>query len=226
MNLLVIVSAIKEELQDLEFLNQKLIRLNQHKYKILLFPLGIGKLNAISSLYKWYYETYKINYKDIKTIEILFLGSCGSYLEDYQNHFIYSNFFTNYDYATLTHKAKALPDISKELQTDIGIIAGDLIKQYSWDFGIINTTDSITLTKVEITNLKEKFHKKHNYFYENLEVYGIAKFCKEFNLPFTSFLCVTNVVNEMGSENWQKNFRDLSKKMNEVLKNYFLYILD
>lgn len=225
MNVLLIVSAIKEELQDLEFLNKKNIVINDKNYEIMVFPLGIGKLNSIFTLLVWYYENYKVNYRDVQSIEILFVGSCGSYLENYKNDFIYSNIFTNYDFAVLTDKAKSLPDISTKIQTNTGAVANAILKLYDWDFGIVNSTDSITLTKVDITNFMLK-HDDNTYIYENLEVYGVAKFCKELLIPFTSFLCITNVVDEMGSENWKKNYRYLSKKMNEILKNYFLSILD
>lgn len=225
MHLLLIVSAIKEELQELEFFHKKYFTLDNKKYEILVFPLGIGKLNAIISLFKWYFEVYKLHYKNVQSIEILFLGSCGSYTRMYKD-FVYSNIFVNVDYAILNNKAKLLQEVCGEIQTHIGMFADHLLKQFNWQFGIINSTDSITLSKVDINSFKDKCHLHPFPFFENLEVYGVAKFCNEFNISFTCFLCVTNVINKRGSINWQKNYKVLSKKMNEIIKNYLISILD
>jgi len=228
MNLLLITSAIKEELQGLEDLNSKQFTFQKEKYKIILLPLGVGKLNALYNLMYWYYEVFKNDYKHHTLKEIIFLGSCGSYDFLFKQDFVFSNKFIHYDYATLIQKSKYLEEISKFIQTNQGIITKEILNQYNWEEGIINSTDSITLTKIDkdlwVQLDKEKY--KNYPIFENLEVYAIAKFCEFYKIPFTSFLSVTNYVYENGSLEWQNRYKDLSKKLNNNLKKYFNSILE
>ncbi len=224
MNLLLILSAIPEEQKGLEKWNQKQIQLWGQSNLIILLPIGIGKLNALWNLSRWYYEVYKLKFNNYN-MEILFIGSCGIYKQKYNEEIIYSNQFINYDYPSIYSKSKFFPVISGMITTHIGSFAKNLINYYQWNGGIVNTTDSVTLTRI----LDKKFYniidKKNIDLYENLEVYGIAKFALEVNVPFTAILGVTNTINKKSSEQWEKNYKKIAKKLNGLLENYFNSIL-
>lgn len=222
MDLLLITSAIEEELIELEDLNHREIKLGKNIYKIILLPLGIGKLNALYNLMNWYNNHRKDTLK-----EIIFLGSCGSYDLDYKQDFIASCNFINYDYASLTNQSKSLPEVSKLIKTEQGEVAKSIAHLYHWEFGIVNSTDSITLKKIDKNLLLKKInnHSIGN-VYENLEAYGIALFCSKIKIPFTAFLSITNAVYENGSEEWLKNYQSMAKKLNLMIKNYLKGILD
>ncbi|GIX42801.1 MAG: hypothetical protein KatS3mg129_2534 [Leptospiraceae bacterium] len=229
MNLILITSAIKEELIDLENWNEFEFSLNDELYKILIFPIGIGKLNALYNLMYWFYNTYHKKYKKYHLKEILFLGSCGSYNINYKENIIYSNKYMNIDFASIINKAKILEDISKVMETTQGFFAKCIINHYKWQTGIVNSTDSVTLTQISEIWIKNQFPElkevKENIF-ENLEVYGIAKFCIQHQIAFTSFLTITNAVYENGSIEWQKNYRKRAKNLNKKIKKYFQSILE
>lgn len=213
MDIVLITSAIKEELVDLEFLDKKVIK----KRKFYLYPLGIGKINAMFSLSELFFKEF---YK--KNIEIIFLGSCGSY-SSISNDFVFSNLFINYDYGVITKKSKSLNSISSLVETGIGNLSKDFINFYNFQKSIVNSTDSITLTKVsekKIFELDPKLKKFNLPFVENLEVYSIGKFCENYQIPFTSFLAITNRVGKKASIEWEKNYKILSKKLNKILKKY------
>ncbi len=221
MDLLLITSAIEEELTELEDLNHKKIILDKNIYKIILLPLGIGKLNALYNLMNWYNNHRNDNLK-----EIIFLGSCGSYDLDYQKDFIASCEFINYDYASLTNTSKTLLEVSKRIKTEQGDVAKSIVHLYRWEFGIVNSTDSITLKKIDKNILKKINNDSFLNVYENLETYGIALFCSKIKIPFTAFLSITNAVYENGSDEWLKSYRTMAKKLNLKIKNYLKGILD
>lgn len=213
MDIVLITSAIKEELVDLEFLDKKIIK----KRKFYLYPLGIGKLNSIFNLAELFFKEF---YK--KNIEIIFLGSCGSY-SSVKNDFVFSNLFINYDYGVITKKSKSLNSISSIVETDIGNLSKNFINYYDFQKSIVNSTDSITLTKVsekKIFELEPTLKTLNLPVVENLEVYSIGKFCKNYQIPFTSFLAITNRVGKKASIEWERNYKVLGKKLNEILKKY------
>ena len=223
MDLVLITSAIEEELIELETFNHQELKLDKNIYKIILLPLGIGKLNALYNLMNWYYN----HLRNDSLKEIIFLGSCGSYDLDYKKDFIASCDFINYDYASLTSTSKTLLEVSKRIKTEQGEVAKSIIHLYQWEFGIVNSTDSITLKKIDKNILLKKINNlSTSNVYENLETYGIALFCSKIKIPFTAFLSITNAVYENGSEEWLKNYRTMAKKMNLMIKNYLKGILD
>ncbi len=214
MNSLLIISAIKQELVNLQELhNQKI-----GDKIVFILNVGIGKINSILSLGEWYYNFFKKKYYK-SNLEIIFTGSCGSYHKIYPE-FIYSNNFINYDINSLYKKSKSIEEVSGIIQTQRGDLAGLILKSNPMEEGIINTTDSITLKEIDsqlFFHLQQELHSIK--IYENLECYGIAKFCDFYKISFTAFLSVTNYVSENGSKEWKNNYKKLAKKLNSFLKN-------
>ncbi|MCS7204656.1 MAG: hypothetical protein NZ853_03065 [Leptospiraceae bacterium] len=223
MNLLLIGSAVLEEIEDLLFLHQKTFLLTNKKYKILIQPFGIGKLNSMFSLISLLNQEGRFFYEDI---EVLFLGSCGSYERHYPE-FVVANQFVNLDYAILHKKAKFFSEVSGLIQTKRGEVAKEIILLYPlFEEALINTTDSVTLTEVPLDRFWKFLPQSHASIYENLEAYGLAKVCFEQAIPFTSFLAVTNYVHEGGSRQWALNYQNMSKKLNDFIKKFFIKILE
>lgn len=54
MKIVLITSAIKEELASLESINKKKI----HQFWFYLYSLGIGKIEALMNLYEIYYKKF------------------------------------------------------------------------------------------------------------------------------------------------------------------------
>ncbi len=214
MKIVLITSAIKEELIGLESIDKKKFR----SFRFYLNPLGIGKINAVMNLYKIYYKKF---YK--KKLEIIFLGSCGSY-KKISDLFIYSNLFVNYDYASLLKKAKPLESISSLIKTNIGDFLSNFLSYNTFlPKAIVNTTDSITLTSLSedyFYKLNPDLEKLNLPVVENLELYSIAKFCLIHEIPFTALLSITNRVGKNGSKEWEKNYQTLSIQLTNLLKNY------
>ena len=59
---------------------------------------------------------------------------------------------------------------------------------------------------------------------ENLEVFGMARFCEIHKIDFTAFLAVTNTVGPGGSEEWSRHYRSMAETLQEkvrpVLENW------
>ncbi|MFN3604007.1 MAG: hypothetical protein ACK4UJ_04785 [Leptonema sp. (in: bacteria)] len=214
MKIVLITSAIQEELSGLEKINQKKIK----NYKFYLYSLGIGKINALLKLIEIFNKKF---YKE--NLEIIFLGSGGSY-GALVHPFIYSNLFINYDLGSLKNKSKNLESISYLIKTNMGSISKGFIKKNPEMLqGIVNSTDSITLspiTKMHFYKINPNLKELKIPIVENLELYGIAKFCMIYNIPLSAFLSITNKVGKTASEDWKKNYKTLAVKFNKLLKNY------
>lgn len=223
MKYLLLTSAIPEELQGLEFLQDRIFSWNGTSLKVSLLPLGIGSVECVVKLSAWLLQNRHLMDKDL---EIVFIGSCGSYDENYPE-FLYSRKFLQVDITVLEEQAKYIG--KKELEiTRTGSFSRALVEYLKLPAGIINTTNSVTVRKVETGRFFDfiDIPWKNEKIYENLEVYGIARFCNHFRLPFTAIFSVTNHVYEKGSVEWKENYMYLSKKLNGFIKKHFEEILD
>jgi adenosylhomocysteine nucleosidase len=53
----------------------------------------------------------------------------------------------------------------------------------------------------------------------DMEAYALAKVCRRYNIPFTSYKYITDNANEKSAKDWESNLADGVIKFKEVLKN-------
>lgn len=163
--------------------------------------LGIGNLEAALSL-----QTFLFDHPHIESV--IFFGSCGAYP--------WSSFsIGDLVSATCAHNKEISAALGHTKQiltlpTRINFIKPVNIHPTS----ICNAPSSLTLLTLSSPPLEEW----KELGVENLELYGIARVCEIKNISLSAHMSVTNLVGPNGSRDWQKNWRDLSNK----LQNHYL----
>ena len=84
---------------------------------------------------------------------------------------------------------------------------------------IINSTNSISH---DVSAAGLAFLESKNVFAENLESFALAQLSSYYKIPFASLLIASNRINAQASEDWRKNHREMSSK----LQNFILQILE
>lgn len=163
--------------------------------------LGIGNLEAALSL-----QSYLFTYPEVESV--IFFGSCGAYP--------WSRFSIG-DFVSVTSAH------NKEISATLGQTKQIFVNRNAIDFlqplaihptAICNAPSTLTLLNI-ITPPSEDWKELG---VENLELYGIAHVCEIKNIQLSANMSVTNIVGPNGSRDWQKNWRELSNK----LQNQFL----
>lgn len=192
-----VCSAIFEEMA---FLDAKKLEAEG----FLLRPLGIGFLEAAINLAEI------LNSKRID--QVFFLGTAGSYLKNLEFNSIVSIS------STMLLNLGALQELSYVP-----------IQQEEFKLNQIkNHLQAKCLSSLEIskdqsisTLIKEKFSSTDEFIVENMELYGIAKVCKQHGIPLTAFLAVTNYIDANAHDDWLRNQVTGSQNL---AKEFFKYI--
>lgn len=89
---IIIAGAFAPELEPFRSLNNKIVKIDDQEFRILLKEAGIGNVKAALSVSRWYQEAKASN---CSISEIVFVGSCGLYLNSknlpvlqFENHSI------------------------------------------------------------------------------------------------------------------------------------------
>lgn len=181
----------------------------QNKFPALITGVGISA--SIFHLQKYLYETGQ-------KPEILFCGSCGIYdAKKYAlDEIAYSNRFVYKEIAEIYGLVK-IPDlVQKEIKTEFSPNIGKLLNS-QLKRGITNSTNSITIQDIE----PEKRGLFNGLDFENMESFGLAYVAEKFGLQFTALFSITNYVGKSGSDEWRKNWRGYSDRLQQFVMAQF-----
>ncbi|RHX86645.1 phosphorylase [Leptospira stimsonii] len=183
------------------------------------FLCGVGNLEAALNLQKLLLE--KRNQKDPLPSQILFLGSAGVYPwlhpSFWKGRFGYSHEFQNQEIAKIEKRIRVpefVPD-SFEFRSPFQFQAVEEILPSK-----TNGTGSVTIDTVSGRSLE--FLRTEDLGFENMECFGLARVCSEFQIPFCAFFALTNTVGPSGSGEWKQNYRRESTRLQDFLLSFFV----
>lgn len=192
---IVFCSAIQTEIDGLDFrIANKL-------------SLGVGNIDASIRLTE--YLTHNPNIQ-----EIIFLGSAGSYNPTISQVGDIS-FGKNYYYKEIsTWKGESKSPILfvNLVQPNRGELGNYLFHKMLFKEFDVNSPNSVT--NIQIKDLP---FWENSPLLENMEVFGLSRVANLLNRKFSSILGITNQVNERGSEEWKRNYKDVAKKQIDIL---------
>ena len=196
---LLITSAIEAELAPLaEVLQAKKIDSGWESPIARLLPLGIGPIQALSSL---------LRFKEPIT-ELLFIGTAGYFDADqFQiGELVQAQSVTLFDGATLLGQAHfALMQNSPPL-----IASGPTL-------GLKAVTVANSLSVTRGTTLARAVQQDTNCAVENLELYGVAYGAAQLEVPWAALLGLTNQVGPEGQQQWQTNHKNIALQSSQFL---------
>lgn len=196
-----ICGAFAPEIDLLLPLAGRRIELRNQVYELRVIESGIGALNSGLRVA----EALRNN----PEAELLFVGSAGAYRQDQTllQSFAFAKDFRCVDLAVVCGQAKALEGVYPSLNFVPGEFASVLAATpLPWVTGTANSTNSISLCAAEEFSAS-------GLDFENLECYGIALAATKARRPFSAALALTNLVGPQGSEEWRRNYRTCSLKM-------------
>lgn len=118
---IIIAGAFAPELEPFQSLNNKIVKIDDQEFKILLKEAGIGNVKAALSVSRWYQEAKESN---CSIREIVFVGSSGLYLSSknqpvlqFENHSIESSasektVLDNSSIKNVTIETKTIEDVT------------------------------------------------------------------------------------------------------------------
>ncbi|WP_210413622.1 phosphorylase [Leptospira ilyithenensis] len=190
--------------------------------KSRLFPhlleAGIGNLNAGINTFE-----YLLKHPEIETI--VFIGSCGAYpwAKIHTGSIVVSSEFDHLEIAAqlgITKQIlndKSLIGFAKDNPTLLGL-SDFAKKQNQFTDRIFFSKKTNAPTCLSLKNLDSPPGKEWDGLdVENLELYGLAIVAKKLNKNLFAILSVTNQVGSEGSADWQKNWRDFSNSLQNLL---------
>lgn len=162
--------------------------------------MGIGNLEAAVQLSDYLSKNSNIHH-------IVFFGSCGAY--EWSGITIGSFISPNRVYSKeISHTLK----ISKQIPESPEFY--EITPDKSLQTAACNAPTTITL--IDLKHPPEESWK--NLEIENLELFGITKVANKFSVTVTAYLAVTNLVGQNGSNDWAKNWKQLSHSLqNKIL---------
>ncbi|EMJ96101.1 hypothetical protein [Leptospira alstonii] len=187
--------------------------------KFAVSVCGIGNLQAGLRL-----QSFLLNRisKDLTLpSNILFIGSAGVYPwmhpSFWKNRFGFSFQFENQELGKIERRIR-VPEI----------VPDSFVFPHSFEFESVeeilvsktNATGSITIENVSGKALE--YLRDHDLGFENMECFGLAKVCHDFQIPLYSFFALTNTVGPSGSEEWRSNYKKESARLQEFLLSFFL----
>ncbi|HBS06674.1 MAG TPA: hypothetical protein DEA96_17025 [Leptospiraceae bacterium] len=172
--------------------------------------------------------------------EVLFLGSCGQYQGSDPVSYISGGFYTFLEPASLLGRSRMVPGMRKYSAPSPGEFGRLCMEQEDFVPAIINTTMSLSLEShalslslleqaiegleagtsaaAHLTQWKRWQASENRPVMENLEVFGMARFCEIHKIGFTSLMAVTNLVGPEGSASWAENFRPMGRALQEKVR--------
>ncbi len=130
--------------------------------------------------------------------EVIFIGSAGAYTDSEYPPFVFASHFTNREAAVIEGKARVPDLLASVIQSDPGEAGRVLRARLNFPEGVVNCPDSISLQPLRPSGMD----------YENMECFGVAFAARRHNVPFCSFLALTNRVGPDGSREWLASFRE------------------
>ncbi|PJZ55022.1 phosphorylase [Leptospira adleri] len=191
----------------------------QNSQKWNTFLCGIGNLEAGLGLQKFLLE--KRNLGQTLPSQIVFLGSAGVYPwlhpSFWKGRFGYSYEFQNQEIAKIEKRIR-IPEIVPDKFEFISPFQLEAVEEILPSK--TNGTGSVTIETVSGKSLE--FLRANDLGFENMECFGLARVCEEFNIPFCAFFALTNTVGPTGSEEWKQNYRRESIRLQDFLLSFFL----
>lgn len=209
---------------------------SRFKHSVQVETLGVGYLNAAlrirQIIERFREENHSVNYQ-----RIIFLGTAGLY--SLRNSLQIGD-CVSVDATKLLHLGSFLglaytPNDTKHdlcsmpsLKSREGALCvnpdGDIVMS-DQDFTLSkNFKKAFCMCSLEITKSKElsetiaEHYKNHN-LVENMELYGVAKVCSDYQIPWNAFLGITNLTHENAHQQWQANHEQVSEELcNQFLK--------
>ncbi|MBM9501757.1 phosphorylase [Leptospira sp. 201903071] len=183
------------------------------------FLCGIGNLEAALNLQKLLLQ--KRNKGLTLPSQIVFIGSAGVYPwlhpSFWKERFGYSFEFQNQEIAKIEKRIR-IPEIvpdSFEFTSPFQFSAVEEILVSK-----TNGTGSVTIETVSGKSLE--FLRINDLGLENMECFGLARVCEEFQISFCAFFALTNTVGPSGSAEWKQNYRKESTRLQEFLLSFLL----
>lgn len=214
--MLLIVSAIPSEIESLVELTEAT---RNHveptvyfssKYNVLMAPVGIGFLNAALGLQKILFGKKKVR-------KVIFCGTAGVY-PDHESSFpvgesVQASGTTLFDSASELEQSR-YPSLLKEERFDASGAREELATAR------VATVMGITATEELASRISTSGHCE----VENMELYGIAKVCSDYQVEWSAQLGITNVVGSQGHKQWMCHHKRIEQKNSEVLFNYICHL--
>ena len=227
--MLLIVGAFPPETELLEDLNGS---------GVAIQSAGIGPVEALLGLEALVME--------FAPDEIVFLGSCGQYKGAASVSYVSGELFTFLDPASLLGRSRMVPAMRKYAAPKPGEFGKLCTSQPDFTPAIVNTTLSLSLedhalslplleqaiegleagilANPELAAWKQQKSEISVPVMENLEVFGMARFCEIHKIGFTALMAVTNQVGPEGSAHWAQNFKamglELQQKVRPLLEKW------
>lgn len=193
---------------------------------------GIGPVDAILGL--------EALVTEFAPDEVIFLGSCGQYRGSPECHFIQGQLFTYLDPASILGRSRMVPAMRKYSMPRPGEFATLCMESGEFTPAIVNTTMSLSLeahgmsyslleqaiegleslssTDAKMTPWIGSRERGSLSVTENLEVFGMARFCEIHKIGFSSLMAVTNQVGPDGSAQWARNYRSMGRQLQEKVR--------
>lgn len=217
--MIAIVSAWEQELTCLkQIFSQSLQQISSIQWKhknhqnYILTSLGVGYLEASIQLQKIVHECSKTESSNIEFV--LFVGSAG----------IYPN--VPYSVGELfLCKETILCDTSTIMGYSkyASFLNQGTIQSHKIDIDSLESIKIATLLSLTLDDQTAiKIQKKTNCVAENMELFGVARTCQVYGIPWNACVGITNLVGSSGSHEWKKNYYSVQKNIASLLQQELL----
>ncbi|RHX79035.1 phosphorylase [Leptospira yasudae] len=203
-----ICSAISEELDQLA---------KSGKFQTLL--CGIGNLEAALRLQRFLLEHQ--NKGLALPSQVMFVGSAGVY------PWLHPSFWKNRFGFSFQIEHQELGKIERRIRIP-EIVPDSYEFPHSFEFPptnevLISKTNATGSIAIETVSGKAlEYLRENDLGFENMECFGLAKVCKDFQIPLYSFFALTNTVGPDGSSEWKSNYKRESARLQEFLLSFLL----
>ncbi|MCE9499779.1 MAG: hypothetical protein K8R21_04675 [Leptospira sp.] len=186
------------------------IDLLQKNSSLNILVSGVGELNSVFNITRYLKQNPNIG-------SLLFCGSCGAYPgQNYAiGEIVYSKHFFYQEIAELRGIVKVPDLIEKEIMSKIpeGFLSSFESKKIRP--GKTNSVNSITISDLDPGD--KNFFGSKDISFENMESFGIAYIAKKLSLSYAALFSVTNNVGKNGSDEWKKNWRECSNRLQHLI---------
>ncbi len=177
-----------------------------------VYNTGVGIHDSSFALHRYLGNTDKIK-------SIIFLGSAGAYKHSGYTigDMVCSNKFLYRDLAEIRQMAKIPEVVTKHVLTKIDKKTQAMIDELGFPSTITNSMNYVTL--IDLTS-EELVEYLFDVGVENMEAFSLAYVANRFNLAFTAFFYITNMVGANGSLDWSRNWREGSNILQKRIIKY------
>lgn len=177
-----------------------------------VYNTGVGTHDSLFNLQRYLGKTDKIK-------SIIFLGSAGAYPHSRYTigDMVCSHKFLYRDLAEIKQMCKIPDVVTKHILTRVDKRTQAMIDELGFPSIITNSMNYVTL--IDLTQ-EELVEYLFDVGVENMEAFNLAYVANRFNLPFTAFYYITNIVGANGSLDWARNWRDGSNILQKRIIKY------